>query len=95
VSLEFTPDGDPNTVVGVAQPVRGKVTTRSGAWNAFLSGLRPVGEWVVSLRPADNDPQRQQKLDALAAWFKSEKKGEECQDILFVVSYSGRSPAWP
>jgi hypothetical protein len=95
VSLEFTADSDPTAVVGVAQPVGGKVTTRSGAWNAFLGGLHPVGEWVVSLRPADDDPQRQQKLDALAAWFKSEKKGEECQDILFVVSYSGRTPAWP
>jgi Tc toxin complex TcA C-terminal TcB-binding domain len=93
--LRFTPDGDPNTVVGVAQPVHGKVTTRSGAWNTFLGGLSPVGEWVVSLRPAANDPQRQQKLDALDAWFKSEKEGEECQDILFVVTYSGRSPAWP
>jgi len=95
VALQFTPDGDPNAVADVAQPVHGKVTTRSGAWNAFLGGLLPVGEWVVSLRPADNDPQRQQKLDTLAAWFKSEKKGEQCQDILFVVTYSGRSPAWP
>ncbi|MGZ4432137.1 MAG: Tc toxin subunit A-related protein [Trebonia sp.] len=95
VELRFTADGNPNAVTGVAQPGHGKVTTRSGAWNAFLGGLSPVGEWVVSLRPADDDPQRQQKLAALDAWFKSEKEGEECQDILFVVSYSGRSPAWP
>jgi hypothetical protein len=95
VELRFTPDDDPNEVTGVAQPVRGKVSTRSGAWNAFLGGLSPVGEWVVSLRPADDDPQRQQKLNALDAWFKSEQKGEQCQDILFVVTYSGRTPAWP
>jgi len=91
VSLELTPDGAA-PVTDVAQPVRGKVSTRSGAWNAFLGGVRPVGEWAISLRPADNDPQREQKLDALAAWFAS---GDACRDILFVVSYSGRTPAWP
>jgi hypothetical protein len=96
VALTFTPDDDPATVTDVAQPVHGKVSTRSGAWNAFLGGpRRPVGEWVVSLRPSDNDPQREQKLDAIATWFSSEKKGELCEDILFVVSYSGRTPAWP
>jgi Tc toxin complex TcA C-terminal TcB-binding domain len=95
VTLGFTPDDGSAPVTGVAQPQRGRVTTRSGAWNGFLGGLHPVGDWVVSLRPADDDPQRDQKLDALAAWFRSEERGEECQDILFVVSYSGRTPAWP
>ena len=95
VTLTFTPDDGANPVTGVAQPVRGTVSTRSGAWGAFLGGLRPVGEWVVSLRPEDGDPQWQQKLDAIAAWLTSEKRDEECRDMLFVVSYSGRTPAWP
>jgi hypothetical protein len=95
VALEFTPDGDPNTVTGVAQPVRGKVSTRAGAWNTFLGGVHPVGEWVVSLRPANDDPQREQKLDAVTAWFSADKQGGTCQDLLFVVTYSGRTPTWP
>ncbi|MEU5323661.1 neuraminidase-like domain-containing protein [Streptomyces sp. NPDC021056] len=94
-ALTFAPDNAANTVEEVAQPVRGKVSTRSGAWPGMLTGLTPVGEWTLSLRPAADDPQRQQKLDAIEAWFTSERKGERYQDILFVVTYSGRSPAWP
>jgi hypothetical protein len=95
VSLEFIPDDNPNQIKSVAQPVRGKVSTRSGAWNAFLGGTRPVGEWTVSLRPADDDPQLEQELDDLAAWFAREDESGECRDILFVISYSGRTPDWP
>ena len=49
----------------------------------------------MSLRPADNDPKKEQKLKTLKEWFKSEKKGEKCEDILFVITYFGLTPKWP
>lgn len=96
VNLKYTsdildPSGNPTTVSGDAKPVGGKISTRTNAWNGLLGQLLP-GEWVMSLRPANNDPQKEQKLAKLKEWFQSEKKGEKCEDILFVITYSGQTP---
>jgi hypothetical protein len=99
VTVTFTPDlpdaaGNRTPVGGVARPVRGVISTRAGAWQALI-GQRLPGEWAVSLRPADDDPQREQKLAAVRAWLRSTDPRERCDDILLAVSYSARTPAWP
>lgn len=99
VNLQYTPDvpdsaGNQTQVGGDAKPIDGKISTRANAWNDLLGQLLP-GEWVVSLRPVDTDPQKTQKLEKIIEWFKSEKKGEKCEDMLFVITYSGRTPEWP
>lgn len=99
VNLQYTPEtpnpaGNLATVGGDAKPIDGKISTRANAWNGISGQLLP-GEWGISLRPADTDPQKTQKLEKIKEWFKSEKKGEKCEDILLVISYSGLTPEWP
>ena len=96
VTLQFTPDlpdlaGNRTPVGGDAQPVSGKISTRAGAWTPLI-GQRLPGHWMISLRPADNDPQKTQKLAAIRAWFASEAKERRCDDIILAVSYSARTP---
>jgi hypothetical protein len=92
-NLVFTSDRD-GPGGGDASPVEGKISTRANAWNAMI-GKHPPGEWVLSFRPTDNDPNKRQKLEALKEIFKSEKKGEQIKDILLIISYVGTLPSWP
>jgi hypothetical protein len=94
VNLQYAPDATALLPPEDAKPINGKVSTRASAWNGVIGQPLP-GEWIMSFRPAANDLQTAQKLAALLAWFKSEKKGQTCEDILFVITYSGRLPAWP
>lgn len=94
VNMQYVPDGGIKKVLEDARPVNGKISTREGMWTKLTGQLLP-GEWIMSLRPADHDPQKVQKLAKLKEWFKSEKKGEKCEDSLFVITYSGRTQEWP
>jgi hypothetical protein len=59
------------------------LSTRGNAnrWLDMLSGQGPVGEWKLALpdTPAVRDLFMQ----------------GEIEDILFVITYAGRTPAWP
>ena len=64
--------------------VDGVISTRepNGAnWLAITTKKSPVGEWTLTLPNAD----------AVKSLFRS----GEIEDILFVITYSGRTPAWP
>ena len=46
-----------------------------------MIGKPPIGEWELALPNTEE--------------MKNRFKNEEIEDILFVITYSGRTPAWP
>jgi hypothetical protein len=81
--LRFTESGKQGTIGGSATPIDGIISTRrgnAGAWTALL-GKSPVGEWELSLPNLEE--------------IKHRFHNEELDDILFVISYAGRTPEWP
>jgi len=46
-----------------------------------MIGKAPFGEWELALPNTDE--------------LKSRFQNEEIEDILFVITYSGRTPEWP
>jgi len=81
--LSLTQPGLPNGVGGGGTTIDGVISTRRGngsAWTAMV-GKVPFGTWEIAL------PNTEQTI----GWFKD----EQIEDILLVISYSGRSPAWP
>jgi hypothetical protein len=86
VALRFVPDGAAPAAPplgGTASSERGLLSTRSGSASSWQNciGVAPFGKWTLDLS-ADSD---------LQSLFDDDK----VRDILFVVSYSGRTPAWP
>jgi hypothetical protein len=82
-TLRFTEQGIQGTVGGSATPIDGKISTRSGnagSWTAMI-GKTPVGEWELTL--PNTEEVKKHFLD------------EEIDDILFVITYAGRTPEWP
>jgi Tc toxin complex TcA C-terminal TcB-binding domain len=82
-TLRFTEQGNQGTVGGSATPIDGKISTRSGnagSWTAMI-GKNPVGEWELTL--PNTEEVKKHFLD------------EEIDDILFVITYAGRTPEWP
>ncbi|MBN3884479.1 MAG: hypothetical protein HWQ44_16340 [Nostoc sp. JL34] len=82
-TLRFTEQGNQGTVGGSTTPIDGKISTRSGnagSWTAMI-GKTPVGEWELTL--PNTEEIRKRFLD------------EEIDDILFVITYAGRTPEWP
>jgi hypothetical protein len=82
-TLRFTEQGNQGTVGGSATPIDGKISTRSGnagSWTAMI-GKTPVGDWELTL--PNTEEVKKHFLD------------EEIDDILFVITYSGRTPEWP
>jgi Tc toxin complex TcA C-terminal TcB-binding domain len=82
--LRFKEFGDDASVGGSADSIDGLISTRRANGNKWLpiTGNRPPrGEWELKL-PTD---------DRTKNLFKNEK----IQDILFVITYSGRTPEWP
>jgi len=80
---------------GAARTIDGAISTRRGNGNAWLplvgggaatGGRTPFGTWELSLRNA-NVAEAQQLQD----WFRE----EQIEDILLVISYAARMPAWP
>lgn len=80
--LSFTEQGGRGTNSGEASPVDGVISTRQANAGGLLkmTGSRAVGEWTLTFPKA-------------AARFYFEN--EEIEDILFVVTYDGRTPEWP
>ncbi len=83
-SLRFNGQGgDPATTFdGVISTRRGNATS----WKPAMIGKTPIGEWELSLK--SDDAVEEEKI---ADRFKN----EEIEDILFAITYSGRTPAWP
>ena len=82
-TLRFTEQGNQGTVGGSTTPIDGKISTRSGnagSWTAMI-GKSPVGEWELTL--PNTEEVKKHFLD------------EEIDDILFVITYAGRTPDWP
>jgi|LGOV01.1.fsa_nt_gb hypothetical protein len=83
VTLHFTEKGDVGSVGGSATTIDGVISTRrgnAGSWTTMI-GKSPGGEWELAL------PNN--------AEMKNRFKNEEVEDILFVITYSGRTPEWP
>lgn len=82
-------------VGGTASTIDGAISTRRGNGARWLpligadtatGGRTPFGTWELSLRNPDAAAAQQ-----LQDWLKD----EQIKDILFVITYSGRMPAWP
>lgn len=81
--LRFTEEGNQGTVGGSAAPIDGVISTRrgnGGSWTA-MKGKFPAGEWELTLPNTEE--------------MKNRFKNEEIEDILLVITYSGRTPEWP
>jgi hypothetical protein len=81
--LVFTEENSTAPVGGGATSINGIISTRrgnAGSWTSMI-GKQPFGEWELALPDADEMRKR----------FKEEK----IEDILFVITYSSRTPAWP
>jgi hypothetical protein len=88
VGLHFTytaPDGNKVQVGGEASSEDGLYSTRGNAsgWVGSITGTdkAPVGEWELALPNAPD--------------MRDLFMNEEIEDILFVITYSGRTPEWP
>jgi hypothetical protein len=81
--LRFIEAGSSGAVGGSATPIDGIISTRRGNGSSWMSmlGKSPVGEWELSLPNTEE--------------VRNLFKKEQIQDILFVITYSGRTPDWP
>jgi len=68
---------------GGAVSVDGIISTRSGnagSWAAMITKT-PFGEWELTLPNTEE--------------MRNRFKNEDIQDMLFVITYAGRTPEWP
>jgi len=82
-SLRFMEQNSGGSVGGGATSIDGVIGTRkgnAGSWTSMI-GKSPVGEWKLAL-PDTQD-------------IRSLFKNDDIEDILFVITYSGRTPEWP
>jgi hypothetical protein len=82
-SLRFSEQGGDGPVGGGAVSIDGMINTLNGngaSW-AAIQGKSPMGQWELVL-PKTGE-------------MKNHFKDSEIQDILFVITYSGRTPDWP
>jgi hypothetical protein len=80
--LRYTEQGSAGGIGGGATSIDGFISTRrgnAGSWTA-MQGKSPFGEWELSLPDTDE--------------MRNRFKNEEIVEMLFVLSYSGRTPAW-
>jgi hypothetical protein len=84
IQLLLTAEGETTAVGGAAgSSVEGLISTRrsnAGGWTALIGKL-PIGAWELTL------PNTQE--------MKNRFKNREIDDILLVLTYAGRTPAWP
>jgi Tc toxin complex TcA C-terminal TcB-binding domain/Concanavalin A-like lectin/glucanases superfamily/ABC toxin N-terminal region/Bacterial Ig domain len=81
--FSFTPKGEKGAIGSSATTIDGVISTRRGngtGWNGMI-GKTPAGEWELVL-PNTED-------------MKKLFKDEKIDDILLVLTYGGRTPAWP
>jgi Tc toxin complex TcA C-terminal TcB-binding domain len=84
VQLLFTNRGGQTPVGGSADSIDGVISTRranGSTWVPITGNSSPDGEWKLAL-PTD---------EATRNLFRN----AEIADILFVITYSGRTPQWP
>ena len=81
--LRYTAQEEPGTAGGSATSIDGIISTRrgnAGSWTAMI-GKSPAGEWELAIPNTEE--------------MKKRFKTEEIEDILLVITYSGRTPEWP
>jgi hypothetical protein len=81
--LGYTEQGTAGSVGGAATSIDGVISTRrgnAGSWTA-MQGKSPAGEWELSLLTTEE--------------MRNRFKNEEIEDILLVITHSGRIPEWP
>lgn len=81
--LHFTAQQEAGTVGGSATTIDGIISTRrgnAGSWTAII-GKSPVGKWELALPNTEE--------------LRNHFEQEDIEDILFVITYSGRTPDWP
>jgi hypothetical protein len=81
--LRFKEQGSAGFIGGAATSIDGVISTRrgnAGSWTA-MQGKSPAGEWELSLPISEE--------------MRKRFKHEEIEDILLVITYSGRTAAWP
>ena len=78
--------GDDKPELGKAEgaTIDGVVSTRRG-WTWSNPNLAPIGEWELTLADVPNS------LNKVEDVFEQ----DQVQDVLFVVTYTGRTPDWP
>jgi hypothetical protein len=82
--LLFKKEGDETPVGGSPDSIDGVISTRranGSNWAPITGNKPPVGEWELTL-PTDETT-------------KNLFRNEEMEDILFAITYSGRTPEWP
>jgi hypothetical protein len=81
--LTFTPDGEDTSYGGAAETVEGIASTRRGnaqTWGEIV-GQTPSGVWELALPNS--------------SIVRNRFGSEQIEDIVLIVSFSGRRPAWP
>jgi hypothetical protein len=70
-------------VGGGATTLDGVISTRTGSAGSWMAmkGKAPIGEWELAL------PNTQE--------IRRRFKDNDIEDIVFVITYAGRAPAWP
>jgi hypothetical protein len=81
--LMFTPEGKDDAVGGPATTIDGLIDSIYGSGSSWIpmTDEYPAGEWELALPDRPN----------VRSWFADQK----IQDILLIITYAGRSPAWP
>lgn len=82
--LMLKPQGETVAVGGAAAgSTDGLISTRRGNGSAWLPliGKSPAGAWELTLPKGEE--------------MKARFKNEEIDDLVLVLAYEGRSPAWP
>ena len=81
--LHYNEQGTAGAVGGGATSIDGVISTRrgnAGSWTA-KQGKSAVGEWELAFANSEE--------------MRNRFKKEEIEDILLVLTYSGRTPDWP
>ena len=73
--------GETSRAVGAAISREGIISTRRGSWGAMTGDVVPVGEWELDL---SGDPRTKDLFE-----------NGQIEDILFVITYVGRTLEWP
>lgn len=81
--LKFTPTGEDDSIGGGATTIDGMIDSNYGSGSSWISMIdeAPVGDWELALLDRPD----------VRSWFADQK----IQDILLIITYGGRTPAWP
>ena len=89
--LHFTEQGATEHVGDRATAINGVISTSGASGASWLpmirNGKSPIGKWDLDLSGNLPDPDGRELRELF--------ENEEIEDILFVITYSGRTPEWP